>query len=72
LPHTPQLGHLAEDQLNGLLRAMIRILFGFAIRTPTETDGKEMLQFAAASLSANCLRRPLPKQVQLELAHRAL
>ena len=26
---------------------------------------------AAASLSANCLRRPLPKQVQLELAHRA-
>src|SRR5260370_4177937 len=28
LPHAPQLGHLAEDQFNSLLHAMIWILFG--------------------------------------------
>src|SRR6266508_1893210 len=67
LANTPQLDQLAKDQLNGLLHALIGILFNLATGVPTETDRQEELQFAAVGLLQDCFPRSLPQEVQLKL-----
>src|SRR3984893_8669545 len=70
--HTPQLGHLAKNQFHCLLHTLIRMFFYFAARCPTQTHGKKELQFAAASLLADCLLGALPQQTQFGLTHSPL
>src|SRR5216683_677746 len=60
LANAAQLGHFTKNQLNGLLHALVGILFQFTACCPTETDGNLNLQFATAGFLKNGNGRPKP------------
>jgi hypothetical protein len=68
LAHAAQLNEFAKNQFDGLLHAMVGILFQFPAQCPTETDGDLNLQLAARGFLANGFHRPLAKEIQLEFA----
>src|SRR5262245_60236222 len=72
LPRTLELGEFPEDELNGLLHALVRILLDPVASDFHIARGNTKNQGATARLLTQRLLRALAKQRQFELAHRPL
>src|SRR5262245_3601899 len=72
LPRTLELGEFPEDELNGLLHALVRILLDPVASDFHVARGNTKNQGAAARLLTQRLLRALAEQRQFKLAHRPL
>jgi hypothetical protein len=57
--------------VDSLFHAAVGVDLDLSVQGPPKSDWQPELQFAPPGLLPNRFKRPLPEQVQLELAHRS-